>query len=131
MKIIIISILLLLCYTSYCQTQYDLNMEAKEAFQKADSELNIIYKKVIKLHSADSIFISNLKKSQRLWTQFRDAEMDMMYPDYGPLYPYGSVRPMCWSYYKESLTRERIKTLMQWIVGIDEGDVCRGTIPSK
>jgi hypothetical protein len=38
---------------------------------------------------------------------------------------------MCWSYYKESLTRERIKTLKQWTTGAEEGDVCNGSPLTK
>jgi len=105
-----------------------MNMEAYHSFQQADSELNSVYKKILRIYSRDTIFISNLKKSQRIWIQFRDAEMEVKYPNYGYDFPYGTVHPMCWSYYKEQLTRIRIDFLKDWIKGDDDGDVCRGSM---
>jgi hypothetical protein len=32
---------------------------------------------------------------------------------------------------KLRLTRERIKQLKKWLTGIEEGDVCAGTLPFK
>lgn len=125
----ILTLVLIFCSTlSNCQTQYEMNMDAYHSFQKADSELNAIYKKILRLYKPDIIFIKNLKKSQRIWIQFRDAEMEVKYPDYGYDFPYGSVHPMCWSLYKEQLTRTRIDFLKDWINGDDDGDVCRGSM---
>jgi len=107
-----------------------MNMDAYHSFQKADSELNAIYKKILRLYKSDTIFIKNLKKSQSIWIQFRDAEMEMKYPNYGSGY-YGSMQPMCYGYYKEELTRQRIKRLMEWLIGIDDKDGCRGSALSK
>jgi hypothetical protein len=44
---------------------------------------------------------------------------------------YGSVHPMCWSLYKEELTRERLNVLKTWLDGTEEGDVCSGTVKIK
>ena len=82
------------------------------------------------LESQINHFIKNLKKSQRLWIQFRDAEMTVKYPD-RPVGSYGDVLPMCKSLYKEGLTKDRIKTLMNWVVGFEEGDVCSGSLKLK
>jgi hypothetical protein len=38
---------------------------------------------------------------------------------------------MCYSAYKEELTRQRIKTLQQWLEGVEEGDVCAGSLKLK
>lgn len=38
---------------------------------------------------------------------------------------------MCVSMYLEKLTRERIKTLKEWINGVEEGDVCIGSVKMK
>ncbi len=123
--------LFILCIpvSTTAQTQYEMNMEAAAAYQKADKELNEVYREIIKRNADDTVFIKNLKASQRLWVQFRDAELKMKYPD--PENRYGSVYPMCVSFYLAELTQERITTLKQWIDGVEEGDVCNGSIPFK
>ena len=107
-----------------------MNAYAKNEFLKADKELNSIYQKILKKNADDTIFIKNLKTAQRAWIQFRDAEMNMKYPEREYGY-YGSSQPMCWSIYKTELTKERIKTLKQWVEGIEESDICGGSIPIK
>ncbi len=126
-------LIVLICFfhlTGYSQTQTDLNKEAKESYKKADKELNDIYKSIINDYKSDTIFIKNLKASQRIWITFRDAELKVKYPDKYPGY-YGSVYPMCVSIYLEKLTQDRIKTLKEWMDGIEEGDACTGSVKSK
>ena len=41
---------------------------------------------------------------------------------------YGSVLPMCWSIYREELTKDRIKKLKEWLTGTKEGNVCAGSV---
>ena len=118
------------CFATYAQTQMDMNESAGKDFEKADKELNRIYQQILKNNADDTAFINNLKIAQRIWIQFRDAEMKMKYPDRPDGY-YGSVFPMCWELYLTQLTDERIKTLKEWIIGEEEGDVCGGTVPVK
>lgn len=125
-RIILVTITSLFALFTIAQTQNDLNVEAKKKYENADKELNEIYNKVLKEYKEDAVFIQNLKKSQRLWLQFRDAEMKVKFPDREVGY-YGSVQPMCWSMYKEELTRERSKTLKLWLEGVEEGDACNGS----
>jgi hypothetical protein len=54
----------------------------------------------------------------------------MKFPNYGPNW-YGSIQPMCESGYLEKLTRERIKTLKEWLFGEEEGDACIGIVKQK
>ena len=81
---------------------------------KADQELNQVYHAVLNEYKSDTAFIKSLKASQKVWVQFRDAEMKIMYPDREPGY-YGSIHPMCWSMYKTELTKERTKKLRRWL----------------
>jgi hypothetical protein len=41
---------------------------------------------------------------------------------------YGSVYPMCVSFFLKELTEERIEKLNVWINGIEEGNVCSGSV---
>lgn len=71
-RIILVTITSLFALFTIAQTQNDLNVEAKKKYENADKELNEIYNKVLKEYKEDAVFIQNLKKSRRLWLQFRD-----------------------------------------------------------
>lgn len=131
MKQIVFS--LILCLTiavCFGQTQKELNENASKDFQKTDKELNAVYQKILKEYSKDIAFIKNLKNSQRVWIQFRDAEMKTKYPDKERGY-YGSMQPMCWNTYMTELTEERIKKLKVWLTGVEEGVLCSGSVKTK
>jgi len=116
--------------TCFAQTQAELNKQEHNNYLKADKELNAIYNSILRLYEPDIVFISNLKKSQKLWMQFRDAELKLKYPDREPGY-YGSAQQMCRSIYLTELTTQRINTLKTWVDGIEEGDVCSGSVRWK
>lgn len=124
----IIAILLIMADICSAQTQAGMNASAAKDFREADKQLNEVYQQILKDYKADTAFIRRLKISQRLWLQLRDAEMDMKFP---ARYTYGSVEPMCWSSYKTGLTIRRIKHLKEWADGIEEGDVCSGSVKLK
>lgn len=130
MKIIFTIIFILTVSFAFCQTQADINREAYEDYHKADKELNEVYKTILMIYKSDSVFITNLKVSQRIWIKFRDAELNMMYPEREAGY-YGSIQPFCTANYLAQLTRERTKKLKEWITGAEEGDMCSGTIRLK
>jgi uncharacterized protein YecT (DUF1311 family) len=118
------------CAISYSQTQTEMNKESMNSFEKADKELNEVYRKILIEYKADTIFIKNLKSSQRIWIIFRDAELKMKYPERERGW-YGSMHSMCVSSYLAGLTSERIKTLKEWLEGIEEGEGCGGSIKLK
>jgi uncharacterized protein YecT (DUF1311 family) len=128
-----IQLLIVLCFSYlsiFSQSQAEMNEKANEAFKKADKELNEIYKTILTDYKSDTLFIKNLKSSQRIWITFRDTELKVKYPETEAGY-YGCVYPMCVSIYLEQLTLDRIKTLKVWIDGIEEGDVCTGSVKTK
>ncbi len=112
------------------QTQSDMNADASLKFKAADKKLNLAYQRIIINYKADTGFLKNLRISQRIWIQFRDAEMITRYPVRTDGY-YGSIQPMCWLSYKTELTNDRTKKLMVWLKGEVEGDVCAGSIMTK
>ena len=115
---------------AFSQTQGEMNQNAHAEYKKAEKEINYVYQKILKEYSSDVAFIKNLKTAERLWIEFRDAEMKAKFPDREEGY-YGSVQPMCWYSYLTKLTRERIKTLKIWLTGLPEGDVCNGSVKSS
>jgi uncharacterized protein YecT (DUF1311 family) len=130
MKTIITSILLLMAgVNTFCQTQIELTNIAKSAFEKTDEELNQVYQKILQGSKNDTIFLRAMKDAQRQWIKFRDAQLMMKYPTYPNADE--SVLSMCRYYYLEELTNIRVKDLKQWTDGVEEGDVCSGSIRLK
>lgn len=97
-------------------------------YQIADTELNRVYQEVRTRYKDNPDFLQKLKKSQRLWIQFRNAEVAMRYPAKDKFNVYGSIYPICAKTLLTELTKARIKTLRQWLDGTVEGDVCSGSI---
>ncbi len=113
---------------TFAQSQMEINQGAGSSYKQAEQELNTIYQQILKGYAADTVFISRLKAAERLWIKFRDAEVEMKYPPNGS---YGSAHSMCVSGYMEELTRVRINTLKIWVEGIEEGDMCSGSVKNK
>lgn len=132
MKKIILSIVLTFCtLISFGQTQNNMNEDEAKNYLKADKELNATYQRILSIYKGDTAFIRKLKIAQKIWIQFRDAEMNALFPDEHHQGAYGSVFPMCWSMHLTELTKERTKKLMIWVNGIEEGDVCSGSVRIK
>lgn len=116
--------------TANCQTQAEMNKEAAEIYRKADAELNEAYQQILKEYADDPTFLKTLQTSQRNWITFRDSELKMKYPDREAGW-YGSIHPMCVSYYMAELTSERTAKLTTWLSGIEEGDACAGSLRTR
>ena len=127
MKNLVIVIILTLSFSCFSQTQAEINKDAYAEFNKSDKRLNEIYQTIVSKYKYDSIFIKNLKKSQRIWIKFRDAEIEMKYPSY-PNKQYGSIHPTCIAFYLKKLTDKRIEILKEWVTGTEEGDACSGSV---
>ena len=128
MKMILNVLLMVTSYGAFGQTQGEMNSEAASQSIKADSTLNHIYHQVLVMYARDTLFIENLKASERLWVQFRNAELKMKFPGMDQK---GSVQSMCISLYLTGLTNDRIKTLRAWLDGTVEGDVCAGSVRTR
>jgi uncharacterized protein YecT (DUF1311 family) len=109
------------------QTQAEMNQEADDKYSQETNKLNSVYHELLKKYSKDTKFIINLKIAQRKWIDFRDAQLAMKFPKRSIGF-YGSVLPMCKSYYLAELAQARTKQLDEWLVPYVEGDVCAGTI---
>jgi uncharacterized protein YecT (DUF1311 family) len=127
---ILIAIISLISNFGFAQTQLEMNEEANQNYIKADKELNSTYKKILNEYKSEIEFIKNLKISQNIWIKFRDAEMNMKFPEKQPGY-YGSYHPVCWSKYLTKLTQKRTEELKIWLIGIEEGDLCTGSVKMK
>ncbi|MES2489813.1 MAG: lysozyme inhibitor LprI family protein [Pseudomonadota bacterium] len=120
------SLLLLWGASAMAQTQSQLNRDACAEYQKADQELNATYQKILQQHKDDAVFIRKMKKAQRAWLAFRDAELAAIYPAANKQIEYGSIYPMCHCTEQTALVNQRIKQLSAWLTA-EEGDTCRGS----
>ena len=123
--------LLLIAFTSIsalAQTQAEMDREACNEYRKADVELNRVYQQVLGEYKADGLFVEKLRGAQRAWVVYRDAQMEALYPARDPQRAYGSVHRMCRCQALTELTLQRVEELRRWVMGVEAGDVCAGSI---
>jgi uncharacterized protein YecT (DUF1311 family) len=113
------------------QTQADLNKSACDEYQRMDTELNKTYLQILNLYKDDTLFLQKLKLAQRAWIAFRDAQLSALFPAEETQTEYGSIYPVCRCQTLSELTVQRTAQLHRWIDGIEEGDVCGGSIRIK
>jgi uncharacterized protein YecT (DUF1311 family) len=126
MKVLFFIILAFISSAGLSQTQKEMNQVSYDSLAKADLELNSVYQKILHEYREDTVFIRRLIKTQKIWIKFRDAQVEMKYPE-EPWW-YGSMYPMCVAGYLEKLTRDRINTLKEWLQGVEDGEGCGGSI---
>lgn len=110
------------------QTQSAMNSCQDLDFKQADAELNRVYQQIKRAYQDNPLFLAKLKQSQRAWLKQRDADLAMRFPAEDTALEYGSVYPMCYAAVATELTTQRIAFLKQWLSGIEEGDVCSGSV---
>jgi uncharacterized protein YecT (DUF1311 family) len=110
------------------QTQAEMDREACGEYQKADAELNRVYQQVLGEYKADILFVEKLRVAQRAWLAYRDAQLGALYPARDPQRAYGSVHRMCRCQALTELTLERTEVLRRWVMGVEAGDVCAGSV---
>ena len=93
------------------QSQQEMNAEAAAEFTKADKELNQIYAKVLEV--LDDVAKEKLKRSQRAWVVFRDAEAEFRADAEARG---GSMWPVIHEGVRSSLTKERVKALKEYLI---------------
>lgn len=88
------------------QSQAEMNQEAAANFEKADKELNVVYKRLASKIDKESQ--EKLKTTQKAWVAFRDAEADLI-ADFDARG--GSMAPMIYSGRRAELTKARTEQL--------------------
>lgn len=130
MKTLLTILICLTAMVAFSQTQMEMNKQAIKSLEKTNKELDEIYQQILIEYKTDTVFIKNLKASQKIWVTFREAELNVKYPDMEHRF-YGSILPVCTAHYMEKLTRDRINTLKIWLDGYIEGDACNGSVKRK
>jgi uncharacterized protein YecT (DUF1311 family) len=124
-------LILLSCISSFAQTQTEMNKDVCREYKQADADMNKVYKQILNEYKSQTVFIAKMKAAQRAWLAFRDAHLASRYPEENKLGEYGSAYPVCQCTELTALTKQRTEVLKTWITGIEEGDVCTGSIKIK
>lgn len=109
-------------------TQLEITLDASKSYQDLNVALQQVYKEVLTIYSEDEEFLVFLKRSQQAWINYRDAHINAIWPaiETGSR-RLGSAERMCIPMELEELTRVRIKQLLTWREGMEEGNVNLGT----
>ncbi len=95
--------------------QHDMNAQAAMEFAEADQELNEVYAKVLGV--LDDGSKEKLKRSQRAWVAYRDAEADFSADAEARG---GSLWPLVHEGTRARLTKERVRSLRELLIGDGE-----------
>ena len=125
--------LILTAFVSPCraQTQAEMNAGAMTELQAAQVKLDGVIGEIRKNYRDDSTFLKQLEATQKAWEAFRDSQIRLRYPvgkGENAREIYGSVYPVCEARAKIVLVNARSKQLQPWLDGMEEGDVCAGSI---
>lgn len=105
-------------------TQAEMNQCSHEAYQATDAELNTTYEKLMARLQKDPARAENLRKAQRAWIGFRDAECGFVSAGTTG----GSAQPLVTAQCLEQQTRRRVETLESYMQ-CEEGDLSCQTTP--
>ena len=87
-------------------------VNGRATFEKSDKRLNDAFQLLIAAKRSDSAYIKNLRASQRVWIQFRDAELKLMYPNPASV-ENDAFLPMTQAIYLSRFTDERANVLLE------------------
>lgn len=106
-------------------TQIEMNFNAGEDYLRWKKEMDNVLLAAIELHKEDKLFVSNLKRSQKFWEAWKDAEIETFFPEYKDSREfYGSMQPLCKYSKLIDWTEERIKQLEIYSKGVQSDDAC-------
>lgn len=92
------------------QTQTDMNICSDKTYKKADEDLNVVYKKALKiLDGSDVGQIEKFKEVQRSWLEYRDLNCNYAVSGYEG----GTIAPLVYATCMTELTQERTKQIPQ------------------
>lgn len=113
-------------------SQDAMNQCAGAQLLATEAQLNALKKKIQQRYQNDPIFLKSFAQEEKMWEQYRDALVKMKYPR-SPQDPTisGSVFPMCYALYLNSLIDEHLRTLKPWAEDQPDGDVCTGSVKEK
>ena len=99
-------------------------------YQKIKKDLEDLVKKITNEYAKDRVFIAKFKKAQIAWEMYREAQLEMIFPETNKT-EYGTLYTTCRCNWLIEMTYHRFDFLLKWISNFDEGDVCAGSVNNK
>lgn len=90
------------------------------------TKLKNMYRAISDKYSDDKLFISYFQSADMAWEQYENAQLAAMFP-HGPNKLFDGTS-MSADDYLDALQMQRIAELKDWTSGIEEGDVCSGSV---
>jgi hypothetical protein len=106
-------------------SQTELNSQEIDKTTYTREVLDSVYKAVIIEYKDQLTFISNFKKSQKLWERYMEAQLLARFPEDDETRD-GSCFSMCYSLNQQELLKERINTINDWLTGFPQGQIWGG-----
>jgi uncharacterized protein YecT (DUF1311 family) len=113
------SLLALAPMPAAAQSQAEMNMQAGKQLEKADAELNKVYKQVLEQRADDPDFVAVLKEGQRAWLKYVELHLKMLFfvkEGENPREVYGSIYPMEFAEAKKELIKARAAQLRDLVL---------------
>ena len=127
MKIVLILPLFLLVFSLYCNSQ-----DYKLEYQKAQVKLESLNKELHSIYKKNPAFLRALDENIKAWNWYKQTQFDLQFPNAdtaaNPKATYGSIYPTCANHILLDLTNKRIESLQPWLKGVNEGELCAGSI---
>lgn len=102
-------IVCLLTLNVLAQSQQEMNAQARADFERADKELNVVYKQLTAALSPEEK--DKLVTAELLWIKLRDADAAARAASNEG----GSIYPLIYEGNRAASTRERVKYLREWL----------------
>lgn len=110
----------------------------KPATKDPCKELDAVDKKMLDMveqikgeYKSDRVFLTYFKNSQIYWTQYRNRQVQAIFPPDSPRRKYEYDTGPCKCEVYRDLTEIRIKELQKWLDGVPKDTNCRGSYKIK
>jgi uncharacterized protein YecT (DUF1311 family) len=92
-------------------SQTELNMCANDEAKLADAQLDQTYQQLLTIAKGDPVAVAKIKKAESIWTAYRKAYIEAMYPAEDKQAEYGTMFPMGADLLWAKLAREQTEAL--------------------
>jgi uncharacterized protein YecT (DUF1311 family) len=117
-------------FNQFCgkaQTTADMNDCAGGMLTAADKDLNTTYQAVLKKWANVPGVVDSVRKAQRAWINYRDADVAARFADAGDAASRGTAYASAHTIYQAGVVRERTARLCEYLRGASYGE--RDTAP--
>jgi len=98
------------------ETQVKITSNLVETDNNLEKKLNEKYNEILKKYSKNKVFLEKFIVSQQSWTNYKEANLDALFPEDDKKMSYGSGYNMCYLLFLNEMIEIRIKDLDKWLI---------------